>query len=144
MEFALATVLVVAGIATVVLLPRFLRDVRAVDREWRRRWRALGVTRRRSIMRALRRGEPVCDREHAELALGAVAELERMDRAMRRLWLVHLPASVALILFGLSVGTPVTAIMAALWLALIAASEALNRWRRKRFQRSVELTRDLL
>jgi hypothetical protein len=144
MEFALATVLVVAGIATVVLLPRFLRDVRAVDREWRRRWRALGVTRRRSIMRALPRGEPVCDREHAELALGAVAELERMDRAMRRLWLVHLPASVALILFGLSVGTPVTAIMAALWLALIAASEALNRWRRKRFQRSVELTRDLL
>ena len=144
MRFALAVVMLVAGVATVILLPRFLRDMRAGDREWRRRWRALGSARRRTIMQALRRGEPVVDREDAELALGAVAQLERMDRAMRRLWLVHLPASLALILFGLSARTPVTAIMAALWLAVIAASEALNRWRRRRFQRSVELTRALL
>src|SRR5690348_3404628 len=141
MRFVLAAVMLVVCVATVILVPRAIRDMRVVDREWRRRWRALGAEQRRSIMRALRRGEPIYDHEDAELALGAIAHAERTDRATRPLRWLHVPASLALMLFGLTVGRPVTAIIAAFWLATIALSEAVARWQRRRFQRSVERTR---
>jgi hypothetical protein len=143
-DIALSVLGLVALVSTALVLPGSLRSMRAGDEEWRARWRRLAPDRRRSILRTMRRGEPVRDRLDAELAIRAVAQLDHVRRALRPLHATYVPLLVAMVVIGLAGGWTGLAVIAGAGLAASALLAGIARQRRRRLQESVERTRALL
>jgi hypothetical protein len=117
-----------------ILVPRSIRRMRAVreeGREFRRRWRALAPARRRELMRAVRRGQPLTDPQEAELALEAIRNDERIAAALRPLQLMYAPAIAGIVVFGLVEHEHFLIVVAAAIVALLAVSRLLL-WQRAR------------
>jgi hypothetical protein len=144
MELGVATVLAILGVALLVVLLRFTKSVhQGSDEEWRRKWQALDANRRKAIRRSMRRGEPVHDREDAELSLRSIAQVEHVRRAMGPIESVALCMFVVMFWGGLILNDQILAIGGVLGSALIALGLAASALLQRRFRQSAEATRRL-
>jgi hypothetical protein len=130
----LSLVVVVLTAAHLVLVPRSLRQLRALKEEgraFREHWRALEPARRREISRAIRRGRPVADPQEVEVALENIRNAERVVETLRPLQLVYSPAIAGLFVFGLVEGDRFL-IFSGAAIVVLAASISLFQWQRAR------------
>jgi hypothetical protein len=114
------------------------------QQEWRSEWRSLEPERRKRIVRAVRRGEPVRGSADAELALYAIAQVERVRRALRPIELFAWPILVATLVWAIHSGSSAVAIALGIALPLLALGSVLSEWQRRRLVRSADATRRIL
>jgi hypothetical protein len=111
------------------------------DRDLKRAWRDVEPQRRKRIRRSLLRGEAVRDPADAVLALGAVAQLERVRRSLSPLSLVSPLLLLGLLVVLIAIDARwsvvvlggVFAVLTTLWLATI--------WSWRRYRKSAAATR---
>jgi hypothetical protein len=135
---------VIAGPACVIYLILTRRSIgmmRAGDEEWRQRWRQLDPARRNSIRRRMKRGEAVPDREDAELALRAVAQIDHIRTAMAPVTVASMFLVLAVLVSGIVSGSTILIIVGALGLGSSAVFDLISRRQRRAYQTSSAATR---
>jgi hypothetical protein len=145
MELALATAaLLIGSVLWSTLAFRSAKSMRrGSDVEWVRQWRALDRSRRKSILRSLRRGEAVRDQEDADLALRAVAQIERVRRSLRMIEFVSWVLFLGLLATWIILAMTVLAISFGVVIAVLALASALSEWQWRRFRRAAAATRSV-
>ena len=140
---AVAVILGPASVIHVILARRSIRLIRAGDNEWRQRWRGLDPDRRRSIRQRMKRGEPVLDREDAELALRADAQIDHVRGAIAPIALASQLLVVGFLVVGVVSGSVIFIIIGASGLGSGAVIDVLSRRQRRRSHTSAAATRRL-
>ena len=145
MELALATAGLLIGSALYAFIARrSAKSMRqASDPDWKRQWRALDRRRRKSIRGSLRRGEAVRDPADVDLALGAVAQIERVRGSMRMIENVSWVLFAGLLVALLALGQTGLAIGLAVVLAALGVASVVSAWQWRRFRKAAEATRRL-
>ena len=126
------------SLAALLMCRPAIRRLRALKEEgpaFRERWRQLDPARRREILRAIRRGQPVTDPQEAELALEAIRNGERVAAAVQPFQLLYPPALVAFTVYAFAEHSRFLIVFGAVLVGLVAATWLLQ-WQRTRRRRS--------
>jgi Flp pilus assembly protein TadB len=108
------------AIAFVVAFPLVYAYLRTKQEpEWEARWKELPQLQRQHIEGAVRRGEPLLDREEAELAAGYARRQRAASALFSHSRVVHLALATFLLLIAVVDGSPLLAVLIVIVLALL-------------------------
>jgi hypothetical protein len=130
-----------ACVIYLILTRRSVRMMRAGDEEWRQQWRQLDPARRKSIRKRIKRGEAVLDREDAELAVRAVAQIDYVREAMAPVTRASMFLVLAFLIVGVVSGSTILIVIGAFGLGSSAVFDLLSCRQRRRYQKSTVATR---
>jgi hypothetical protein len=105
---AVAGAIVFVAIAALALVPQLMRlirlerETRIQQPEWSVRWKRAGWARRRRVMRAMRHGETLYDREDARLLVGLSRRADMYHQTAGRRWVFEGLFIAAALIFGVA------------------------------------------
>jgi hypothetical protein len=140
-ETVITIILAPACVVYLIVTRRAIRRMRQGDEEWRQRWRQLDPPRRKAIRAHMKRGEAVPDREDAELAIRAVAQIDYVKRAMAPMTLFSVFLVVVFLGVGVVSGDTIFIVIGAVGAGSALLFDVLARRQGRRYRQSVAATR---
>jgi hypothetical protein len=120
---------------------RSIRRMRAGDAEWRRRWRQLDRSRRRTIRQKMKRGQPVDRPEDAEVLVRAVAQTDHIMYAMTPMTVTSRLIVIAMLIGGIAAGVPFLIVCGVVGAGSTTLLDLLSRSQRRAYHKSAAATR---
>lgn len=142
-DTAIMVIAAPACVVYLVLARRSIRAMRGGDEDWRRRWRQLDPDRRQSIRKRMKSGEAVADREEAELALRAVAQVNHVRIVTAPMTFASTLLVLAWLVVGAVSGSTILIVVGVFGVLSSGLFDLLSRRQRNQYKRSTAATQRL-